>query len=295
MAIIRGTNGADALRGTLDADVIFGFDGNDTIHAKARDDTVLGGAGDDHVLGELGNDWLIGGTGNDALTGGQGDDYLSGGAGQDQLIGLEGDDICYGGTGNDFLGGGPGDLLYGGAGDDTIFCGNVDFYTAGWLFGGSGNDSLRGGFGVDHLQGGAGGDLFDPGVDRFDDPRHADYIDMGDDQVPDRLTAIVQPRRLGSREAGGLGIDVVRNFREEDELSIFAQSRDRFGYDAGDYLDSDRNGVIDAADLDVRQEGRNLVLDIDAMIDRVSGAPQEYGVQHVVLIGITSFAADQIL
>lgn len=192
------------------------------------------------------------------------------------------------------MAGNPGDLLYGGANDDTIFCGFTEFYTGGWLFGGSGNDFLRGGYGVDHLQGGTGSDRLDPGVDRFDHPSHADYIDMGDDQVSDRLTAVIQPRPSGAREAGGFGTDVVRNFHEEDQISIFAQSRDRVGHDAR-FLDSDRNGVIDAADLDVRQEGNNLVLDIDAMIDRVTGTPQGYAVQHVVLVGITSFSVDQLL
>ena len=145
MAIINGTDGADALQGTPLDDEIRGFGGVDRIVTGDGTDRVNAGDGNDEVngylvdaatgeyayyevagakqiAGEGGDDFLIGGSAGDSIDGGTGADRLDGRAGDDTLSGGAGDDTLYGGAGQDTLDGGSGsDLLQGDDGDDTYW------------------------------------------------------------------------------------------------------------------------------------------------------------------------------
>ncbi|MFO1145239.1 MAG: calcium-binding protein [Rhodospirillales bacterium] len=78
MAIIRGTNGNNALNGTNLSDYIDGLGGNDTLRGNGGNDTMQGGGGNDTAFGGDGNDIIRdaagfihdfhGGNGNDELT-----------------------------------------------------------------------------------------------------------------------------------------------------------------------------------------------------------------------------------
>jgi hypothetical protein len=87
----------------------------------------------------------------------------------------------------------------------------------------------------------------------------------------------------------------VSNFDAEDKLKVTLADLDDNVLSARDFLDSDANGVIDAADRDARLVGQNLVLDMDQLFEREAGVPLELGEQHLVLVGVTSFDTDQLL
>ncbi|APT57330.1 MULTISPECIES: calcium-binding protein [Roseomonas] len=91
-AILRGTDGDDALAGSSESDTVFGL---------AGDDHLQGGDGMDRLMGEAGDDRLSGGAESDELMGGDGDDYLDEGAAHGMLNGGMGDDTLVGGTGAD--------------------------------------------------------------------------------------------------------------------------------------------------------------------------------------------------
>ncbi len=62
---------------------------------------------------------------------------------------------------------------------------------------------------------------------------------------------------------------------------------------AGEFLDSDGNGVVNDADRDARLVGGNLLLDIDQLFEREANPPVDLGTQHVILEQVASINADQ--
>ncbi len=164
-------------------------------------------------------DTLTGSAFADTLSGGSGPDLLLGEAYNDSLSGGPGRDTLFGGDGRDILRGQHGDdLLEGGAGDDA-------------LHGGGGNDTLRGGEGADTLFGGDGDDRLEAGPGRGD-------------------------------AKGGTGADefvFVAGTARDQRLRIVdfnAAEGDRLVFDGLvatiAELDSNGDGVIDAADADWR-------------------------------------------
>jgi serralysin len=148
-AVISGSSVANTLNGSSGNDFLYGLGGNDTLNGNA------------------GNDLLDGGTGSDKLNGGTGDDtYVidnrgdtvieAAGAGTDAVqttltsytLGPNLESLTYTGMSN-FTGAGNGldNFIFGGTGNDT-------------LRGNAGNDTLSGGVGNDTLLGGGGNDTF---------------------------------------------------------------------------------------------------------------------------------------
>jgi Ca2+-binding RTX toxin-like protein len=167
-AILRGTNGVDALAGTADAELILGFNGVDSLQGGGGDDILVGGNQADAMAGGTGSDTYIVNNGGDTVdeTGGDGEDVIYSSVTRNlnavaQVIGdvenltLTGtaninavgnglDNGLTGNSGNNTLNGGGGaDELVGAAGEDA-------------LNGGAGNDSLAGGDGNDTLNGAGG-------------------------------------------------------------------------------------------------------------------------------------------
>jgi len=192
-------------------------DGRDTVYGSiSRGDYISGGASTDWLYGYGGADQLFGGDDTDRLYGGADNDLLNGQLDRDYLWGDEGDDDLYGGDGNDLLYGGVGrDDLYGGDGADQLYGEAGDDY----LSGNTGNDQLRGGAGNDWLISGKGLDVLIFYGEDMDGSRDEirDYV-LGEDRV----------RLVGVEDASGTLID---------------------GFDD---LDTNRDGVLNGADANVR-------------------------------------------
>jgi len=252
----NGDGNANTITGDRRDDTINAGGGNDTVYARWGNDLVYGGIGDDKLFGEGGNDRLYGATNDDQLWGGAGDDYLDGGDGADLLVGGTGNDQLWagndsdkldGGDGNDYLDGANGeDELYAGNGDDTLDGGNeTDLLAAG-----AGNDVLRSGNGLDVVVAGAGNDNIDTGND-------GDFIDAGagDDVIN-----------------AGSGADFIAGGRGNDTVDA-GQDYDVIAFNRGDGADTvltsswqrdtlSLGGGIRYADLSLRKDGNNLVLDM---------------------------------
>jgi Ca2+-binding RTX toxin-like protein len=175
--VINGGEGNDGITvlvtGTATID---GGEGNDTIMGQALANgppayfEVIGGAGDDYIVGiDDGANLLLGEDGDDVLTGGfDADDTIHGGAGNDNMgLGSWWDSFnsraiyssvagfLDGGTGNDSISGANGDdTILGGAGDDYI----LGIGGNNLLDAGPGNDLVYGADGSDTLIGGPGND-----------------------------------------------------------------------------------------------------------------------------------------
>ncbi len=203
---LYGDEGDDLLIGNKGDDQAYGGDGNDQIWAGADDDgddMFIGGAGDDSIGGNIGNDTLIGGA-EDATAGSSaGQNKLYGGAGNDLVVGTGWDDSI-GDTEGQFEDGeqvssaGDKGFLWGGSGDDTIYGGMADDTVGGGtgndnvssgdgadvIYGGQGegNDSVHAGDGADSVYGGLGLDTIfgEGGDDLLYGGAGNDYIDGGD-------------------------------------------------------------------------------------------------------------------
>ena len=112
MAVIHGTNRADAinpgspnetLRSTAFADWISSGNGNDVIEPGRGNDTVYSGNGNDKIGDEASFDIY-----NDYFDAGNGDDTVYGSEGGDTIMGGRGDDLIFAGFGEDELAGGSG-------------------------------------------------------------------------------------------------------------------------------------------------------------------------------------------
>ena len=219
---------------------LFGGSGNDTL---------TGGAGVDYIVGGDGNDTLNGGGGADFLNGGSGIDVITGGAGDDTMVLRDGEtgEFADGGSGNDTLSftasaGGHtvtvsgSDVLQ----DGVIIASNIE---KGYLYGGSGDDTLNGGDGADFLNGGSGIDVITGGAgnDRI-------YGGEGDDRL-----------------YGGSDNDTfVFNFNSgSDTIFDFKQ-----GIAQDDVIDLTALGLTDVAgdgilnDLTITYDGSSTVIDL---------------------------------
>lgn len=221
---------------------------------------ITGGGGRDTLRGTPLADLLDGRDGDDTLAGDGGDDTLSGGRDRDRIAG---------GVGADYLEGGEdADRLFGGYGSDT-------------LFGDAGADLLDGGRGADLLRPGGGDDTLVLGSDAAD---LAVLVYFGPDPSADRI-----------------GATVVRGFAAGPEHALQIELSDYLpdgrrlaSADTRDFLDSDDDGLVTDADREVRRDGRDLVLNLDAVLARAFG-PGDYGRQEVRLEGAgDGFAAVRI-
>ncbi len=161
---------------------------------------------------------------------------------------------------------------------------------------GAGDDEIVGVGAVGHFFAGAGADTVTSSLDPFEDPARVDPVDLGADRQSDTLRLLVEPFPVATDTPGyGFGVDRVSNFRAQDKLDVeFILDPDRF--DVADRLDSDGNGRVDDADQDVELVGRDLVLDVDALIRREPfGDLLPDGDQHLVLLNTVSFDADQLV
>jgi Ca2+-binding RTX toxin-like protein len=195
------------------------------------------------------------------ILGRDGDDRLLGTGGEDTLLGLGGDDRIEAGAGHDYADGG--------GGDDA-------------LAGGTGNDLLDGGYGDDASDAGEGDDfvwLFE-GEDRVTLGEGADTlgIELSEGAPEDRY---------------GIGATVVADFDPaEDQIGASASGVDAAGRRVevdlfADFLDSDGDGALSAADREVLGTGGGIVLDLGAALARALGrediAPRT---QTVELVGV---------
>lgn len=144
--------GNDRITGSNGVDFVFSGIGNDTIQTGRGNDIVFAGTGNDVVDGGSGHDLIAGGSGNDILRGGDGDDLLAGNTGNDIVSGGNGNDVIIGGQGFDCLSGNGGNDLFildveqllqgqAGPGAGTTF-----------VYGDSGQDTLRFAVESDDLQ-----------------------------------------------------------------------------------------------------------------------------------------------
>lgn len=79
--VLHGGADDDQLSGGVGHDQLDGGDGNDTLQGDAGNDTLVGGIGDDLLFGGENDDTLVGGDGVDQLNGGLGADQFHVGAG----------------------------------------------------------------------------------------------------------------------------------------------------------------------------------------------------------------------
>ncbi|HEX8376152.1 MAG TPA: hypothetical protein VF606_13340 [Geminicoccaceae bacterium] len=326
MTRITGGRGRDTLRGTRSADLLDGRGGDDRLLGGDGDDLLLGGAGDDFLDGGAGLDTVrlqvgssvnlgsglvydafdpedatevdslvrveavLGSAAADFVLGSTRADRIDGGGGDDVVAGRDGDDDLSGGAGGDALGGGRGrDRIAGDAGDDSLEGGEGDDR----LFGGDGSDTLFGDGGADLLDGGRGSDFLRPGAGG------GDTLVMGSDAADLAVLVYFGP----DPSADAIGATTVRGFAAgpaprhvlQVELTDYLPDGRRLASANGrDFLDSDDDGRITAADREVRRDGRDLVLDLDAVLARAFG-PGDYGRQEVRLEGAGGgFAAARI-
>ncbi|WP_051341095.1 calcium-binding protein [Azospirillum halopraeferens] len=177
MAVLRGTNGNDAISGTGSADIIYGNGGNDRLWGLGGNDTIYGGAGNDTMYGGAGNDTYYVGEAGDRVIDDSGTAdrvflftswdlrnatgieqvLLQEEAGRATVLGAAANDSIVGNSFANRLEGGAGnDKLRGGGGDDTLVGGTGNDQ----LYGGDGNDRLVSVSGHDTLHGGPGADTF---------------------------------------------------------------------------------------------------------------------------------------
>lgn len=326
MARITGGGGRDTLRGTPSADLLDGRGGDDRLLGGGEDDLLAGGAGEDFLDGGAGLDTVrlhVGSSVNlgsglvydafepelatevdtlvrvEAVEGSAADDFVLGSAradrvagngGDDQLVGRDGDDELFGGAGDDALAGGRGrDRIVGGEGSDALEGGEGDDRLSGGvgddaLFGDAGADLLDGGLGADFLRPGGGGGGIDTLVFGSDAADLAALVYFGPDPSADAI---------GRVEVRGFAAGPQHVLQVE--LSDYLPDGRRLAsVDSGDFLDSDDDGRIAESDLEVRREGDDLVLDLDALLARAFG-PGDYGRQEVRLEGAgDGFAAARI-
>lgn len=231
---ITGTADNDVLRGTSGDDVICGGNGSDTIDGGGGNDTLYGGGGSDVLSGGDGDDVLFGENEQDTLFGQAGNDTLSGGNSADKLDGGEGDDTVDGGNDADTLQGGAGnDVVNGKLGDDVLDGGpGTD-----QLIGENGADSMYGGFGNDSLLGGLGNDTLygGPGNDKLNGDKGKNTCD------------------------GGTGINAFAGC----STTVNPGGPDP----AGDWADTDADGVVDAIEIRAGTDLLKADTDADGLAD----------------------------
>ena len=118
-----------------------------------------------------------------------------------------------------------------------------------------------------------------------------DTIDLGRDQAVDIVYASTTfDLRFGRV---GFGVERITEFGTRDEL-VFEILTEDDSIRVVDHIDSNRNGRVDVADVDVRIENGDMVMDIDGTWQRLIGVPQGTGTQHIILEDVASIRLDQI-
>lgn len=173
---------------------IFGSVENESLLGSIGYDTIYGAGGHDSILGDRGNDQIWGNAGYDDIRSGHGDDLARGGSGNDKIRGNIGDDVLMGDRGND--------LVVGGQGNDR-------------LYGGKGNDVLSGGLGNDLIFGGSGADIIN-GND-------------GNDTISGGYG-----RDIFIFHRSSVGVDVITDFDENEDILDFSDLLDSVGYQGSD-------------------------------------------------------------
>ena len=180
-------------------------------------------------------------------------------------VGTAMDDLIVAGGGDDWLDGEAGeDVLHGGAGDDFIDAGQG----ADRIYGDAGDDVLIGGAGDDHLDGGQGDDQIDGG--------------SGDDLLIGGAGCDIFNFDLAA--PGATGADTISDFSRGEDLVWVTGDQASWSR-----LDSDDNGVLDAADAAVSISGGNLTLDLTGL-QSDPAAPA-----RITFIGVTSLGGSDLL
>lgn len=223
MAVVFGTSGNDNLS-TEASDIIFGQDGNDTLVGGGDPVTLLGGEGEDRLVTGGGGGFIDGGAGNDTLVAGDGDTVIISGSG-DNLIETGGGTATVSlGSGNNTVTAGDGDLLLTSeGGNNTVTLGGGNANVQL----GTGDDVIVGGSGSATINGGGGNDTIVL--------KDGDYVITGgtgtDTYVYDDNTS---------------GDIVINDFKAgEDTLDLKGLT-----------------GVTDVGQLDIEQQGDNVVVKI---------------------------------
>lgn len=86
----------------------------------------------------------------------------------------------------------------------------------------------------------------------------------------------------------------VLRFQAEDRLSLAIFQFDT-PYSPKAELDSYEDSRVDDADRNVRAAAGELILDVDASYQRVTGDRLPFGDQHLVPLNTTSFDVDQLV
>lgn len=126
---------------------------------------------------------------------------------------------------------------------------------------------------------------------------------MGADADADTLHAVIDRSPVDTEFAYCFGADRVINFRAEDRLDISINdglSADIFS--VKDNIDSDGNGVVDAADDHVSRQGQSLVIDVRSLFqneaegldDSFLGFSDPFD-QVIALANVTCFDVDQLV
>lgn len=202
-----------------------------------EDDVIRGGKGHDRISGHDGDDRLYGGNGHDRIDGGVGADRMWGGRGNDVFVVDDRGDRVFEsrGQGFDTIKSSVSYSLSGTHVERLMLTGSDDLNGAGngldnHLSGNSGNNVLKGGAGHDKLFGRAGDDVLIGGSGH------------------DRLTGGSGADTFVFQKGGGR--DVVTDFRHgQDDIDV-----------------SRLNGVNSLSDLDIRQEGRDTLIQHDNSI-----------------------------
>lgn len=295
---VFGQDGADALLGGRGNDRLFGGAGIDTLSDRANgpdgNDLFDGGAGRDQVSFEnqaVGVNLTLGEGGADsrAVQGGEVDtlrhvESVSGSLGSDTIFGNSSDNTLLSGTGS------ASDRLFGRGGDDELFGQSTGRLL---LDGGSGDDRLVGGSGSARLFGGTGGDTVFASLEGAEEPKDVDLNYLGSDSAADLFSAEIG---LSNGFEFGFSTERVFNIGANDrfDISLFDFNTGT-SLDAGTFLDSDRNGVVNDADQDARFVGGNLVLDVDQLLEREGDLTVDLGEQHVILQDVARIHADQFV
>ena len=304
---VYGDAGDDTIDASLGNDLVYGGLGFDRINANSGDDRVYGGDDRDDIEGRAGADLLYGERGDDSLAGGLGDDQAYGGDGADYFedavddpSGRSGNDLYDGGAGRDTVdyafssavwvnmgGTAPRGVqrdthrgveeVYGSGNDDAIRGdGAANTIRGGYgddrLYGQAGNDVLDGGDGDNRLYAGAGRDVVGGSFGAEADYTGGDdLIDLGADRDADRAVFYQTSDAPSGSENRFIGSDVVLNFdtaRDTLEIQNWESYDIFYVVDVRDFLDSNDDGRINAADQEVARSGADLVLDLGAVFQR---------------------------
>lgn len=242
---VEADPGVALITGSDNDDVLINRFGDNTIDANGGNNLIVTGSGANTITAGDGNNVVKSGAGNDVITLGGGDNVILTGGGDNRVTTGDGDNVVRAGGGADVIRTGGGtdriatgsgeDTIFAGAGDDVILPGRGDDIVDA----GSGNDVVRGFRGNEVIFGGSGADVLFGGLD------------------DDTLIGGAGNDRL----VGGPGLDKFifsgANFGDDRVLDF------RVGSDQ--LVFAGVTGVDGVEDLDFRQLGGNVLIDINGV------------------------------